>query len=149
MRTVPGRTVLGGIQMNLISLSHSYGQSAFHLVLVTKYRRKVFYGKVSRKLAEILNEIGSTYNITIHALKVLPDHVHIFISIHPTLSLSRAIQLLKGISARILFSEFPQLKSAVWGDHLWSRGKFFRSVGAVTSEAVQHYIEQSQHKHRS
>ena len=70
--------------------------------------------------------------------------VHLFLEMHPTHSLSRTFQLFKGISARKLFWRFPSLKKKLWGGHLWSRGKFFRSVGEVTTEKVEFYIKGTQ-----
>ena len=131
--------------MQIESFSHGSGQLAYHVVLVPKYRRKIFCIQVLQKrLEEIFRSIASRYDMVIHALKVLPDHVHVFLSLHPSMSLSRAIQLLKGISSREFMKDFSFLKKKFRTPCLWSRGKFFRSVGSVTSEAVQYYIEHSQ-----
>ena len=80
----------------------------------------------------------------IHALEVMPDHIHVFLSFKPNVSVSEVFHKLKGISAKRLFDTFPQLRKRYWGGHLWSRGKFFRSVGSTTDRAVKHYIEFSQ-----
>jgi putative transposase len=58
----------------------------------------------------------------------------------PTLSLSKLFQILKGLSSYMLFKELPDLREHLEG-RLWSRGKFFRSIGSVTDEAVKYYIE--------
>jgi putative transposase len=72
------------------------------------------------------------------------DHLHLFVGLRPDQSISRVVQVLKSVSARKLFQQFPHLKRRYWGGHLWSRGKFYCSVGAVNSETVRHYILQSQ-----
>ncbi len=92
----------------------------------------------------IFQEIAVQYGYRILALEIMEDHVHLFLEMHPIHSLSRTFQLFNGISARILFWRFPSLKKKLWGGHLWSKGKFFRSVGDVTSEKVEYYIKESQ-----
>lgn len=130
--------------MKLDSFSHSYGQNAYHIVLVPKYRKSIFLDEIRDRLVEIFHQIADKYDMVIHELKVLADHVHLFVGVNPKFSLSNLFQYLKGISARMLFKEFPELKEELWGGHLWSRGKFFRSVGSVTDDAIQHYIRESQ-----
>jgi len=82
----------------------------------------------------------------VYALQVGSDHVHIFVGLHPDCSVSELIRLLKCNSARRLFEEYPDLKSRLWGGHLWSRGKFYRSIGQVNAETIKRYIEQSKHQ---
>ena len=131
--------------MSLKSFSHAYGESNYHIVLVPKYRRKIFKDiHVARGCRLVFNEIADQYGYTILALEIMEDHVHLFLEMHPTHSLSKTFQLFKGISARKLFWRFPSLKKQLWGGHLWTRGKFFRSVGEVTSDKIEFYITESQ-----
>lgn len=134
--------------MHLVSYSHSYGQSCYYIVLVTKYRKEVLKTKCMRSVLEVVfQDTAKEYDFEIHAVKVLVNHVHLFVSLKPTQTISWMIRLLKGISARRMFQLFPEIKKDLYGGHFWSRGKFFRSVGSVTAEAVEHYIEHSQAKH--
>jgi putative transposase len=136
------------IDMQLASFSHGYGQLAYHIVLVTKYRRKMFGAELlAKRVDTTLREIANRYKMQIHALKVLEDHVHIFINFKPSMSLSAVFQYLKGISSYEIFKDFPWLKAKFRTGHMWSRGKFFRTVGSVTAEAIEHYINESQKKH--
>ncbi len=131
--------------MSLRSFSHAFGESNYHIVLVPKYRRDIFKNiHAARGCKLVFHEIAEQYGYKILALEVMENHVHIFLEIHPTHSLSRTFQLFKGISARMLFMRFPSLKKKLWGGHLWSRGKLFRSVGDVTSERIEFYIKESQ-----
>ena len=131
--------------MSLQSFSHAFGESNYHIVLVPKYRRNIFKNiHVARGCELIFREIAKKYEYNILALEVIEDHIHLFLEIHPTHSLSHTFQLFKGISARKLFWRFPSLKKKLWGGHLWSKGKFFRSVGEVTSERIEFYIKESQ-----
>ncbi len=131
--------------MSLRSFSHAFGESNYHIVLVPKYRRDIFKNiDAARGCKLIFREIAEKYRYKILALEVMEDHIHLFLEIHPTHSLSLTFQLFKGISARMLFLRFPSLKKKLWGGHLWSKGKFFRSVGEVTSERIEFYIKESQ-----
>jgi putative transposase len=75
---------------------------------------------------------------------VNPDHVHLFVGFRPNLSVSHVTQLFKGTSAYRLFREFPWLRKVFQKGHLWSEGKFYRSVGNTTADVVKHYIACSQ-----
>ena len=127
---------------------HSVGQSAYHLVWRPKYNYKVFRHSFPRRvIIEALREVANKWKISIYEMEVMQDHVHLFVEIPPTITVSFALQILKGGSARIFFK-----RCTIWRGyftahgqkcHLWSPGKFFRSVGSVTAEAVENYIKHS------
>lgn len=136
--------------MELNHTKHAVGQSAYHLVWRPKYNVKVFLQEFPRKVAETaIKEVAEKYNIKIIELKVMPDHVHCFVEIPSTISISFALQILKGGSARIIFQKCTKWRAFFSYDgkrkpHLWSPGKFFRSVGNVTAEVVENYVKYSQ-----
>ena len=136
--------------MELVSYSHAKGQNTFHVVIAPKYRHKIFADEEMRLFCQrVFYEICQTYGHTIIELKILADHIHLFISVNPNVSIIRAIAVIKSISARRLFKKFPsRMRLKFWGRKCWSRGKFFRSVGNVTAATVEHYIRESQSKHR-
>jgi len=78
--------------------------------------------------------------MVIHAGSVNRDHVHMLLSIPPQLSVSRAVQYLKGRSSHKLLSEFASLRKRYWGQHLWARGYWVASSGNVTDEVWMEYI---------
>jgi putative transposase len=136
--------------MELNHMNHAVGQSAYHFVWRPKYNVSVFRTEFPRRVAdEAIRQVAKNHKINIIELKVMPDHVHCFAEIPATISVSRALQILKGGSARIFFK-----KCTVWGlffsrdgtkeAHLWSPGKFFRSVGSVKAEVIEEYIRYSQ-----
>ena len=136
--------------MNLNSFSHCYGQLNYHIVLVTKYRRRIFITDYMKSVLEVVfRDIAKNKGYVIQAIRILEEHVHMFLSVKPSQSLPDVFRNLKGISARIMFQLFPEIKQKLWAGHLWSRGKFIRSAGAVTSETIERYIEESQDKHLS
>ena len=130
--------------MQLNNYSHGFGQLTYHVVFVPKYRRPIFNEPFVKKACEMLfRQIAEKYRFVIHELQVMADHVHLFVGISPTDSISRVVQLFKGISARRLFQRFPEL-TRFSRKHIWSAGKFYRSVGNVTADTVRHYIKCSQ-----
>jgi putative transposase len=127
----------------LTSFSHGYGQLMGHIVLIPYRRKKIFKRDDIKFCAEnILKAIARKYKFEIIEMRVLEDHVHLFLSMKPTQDISSVIRCLKGISSKHLREMFPELK--VYGGKLWSAGKFFRSVGSVTAETVEYYIKESQ-----
>ena len=126
----------------LIYRSHSVGQNAFHFVWKPKYASDFLkYESVNKVCAGSLRLIAFKYKCKIYELRVMPDHIHLFVELPPTISVSKALQLFKGISSRILRRRFKFLTKIPM---IWSKGKFFRSVGNVSFETIQHYIAQSQ-----
>ena len=133
--------------MELRSFSHGYGQITYHIVLVPKYRYKIFYNKRVKKDCEsIFHNICTEKGYKIHALEVVDNHVHLFLEFHPSTSLSEVVQYLKGGSSYRLFKLHHELRTRYWGGSLWSSGKFYRSVGNVTADTIKHYIKESQGK---
>jgi len=76
---------------------------------------------------------------------VSKDHVHLFVSIPPQVTISRLLQRLKGKSGYKLMQEFPHLRKRFWGGHLWARGYFCCSSGNVTDDVIVEYIETQGH----
>ena len=130
--------------MELMRLSHGVGQNSFHFVWKPKYAYSILIDEVKTFCEQVLREVADKYDFVIHSLEVMPDHIHVFLSFKPSIAVSKVFQYLKGISARRLFQQFPWLRKRYWGGHLWSKGKFYRSVGSTTDAAVKHYIECSQ-----
>lgn len=122
----------------LSSYGHGYGQSSYHIILVPKYRRRAFAPPdIERCLRTLIECIARKEGLRVHTLEV-----------PPTKSMAQVIQLLKGKTAYHLFRVFPELRAMFWRSRLWSRGKFFRSVGSVTDDVIEHYISDSQGKGR-
>lgn len=111
----------------------------YHLVWCPKYRRPVLEGAIEERLREVLEYVRVEHGWTIHALEVMPDHVHLFIESDPIYSVAEIVNRLKGASSRILRSEFPALRSRL--PTLWSRSYYAGTVGAVSDAVVRRYIE--------
>ena len=100
--------------------SHSIYNLQFHYVACVKYRRKVFVGDIVVRLKEINNSVAKDFGITIIEQETDQDHVHILFSSKPTIQVSKFVNSLKSVSARMLFREFPEIKQKLWGGSFWS-----------------------------
>lgn len=130
--------------------SHSIGQNSYHFIFRTKYNLKFFQRDYMRKNCEkFLREAAQRHKIGVYTIKVLPNHVHLFVELPQTLSVTKAVQLLKGCSSRRFFQMYTIWRDIVKighdGPHLWSRWRFSRSVGTVKAETIEHYISSSKH----
>jgi putative transposase len=110
------------------------------LVWITKYRRAVLSGAVGTRVRELVREICRVNDIEIVKGHVGKDHVHLFVSVPPYLSVSKVMQYLKGKTSHKLLMEFAHLRRQFWGRHLWARGYFAASSGNVTDEVILQYI---------
>ena len=91
-------------------------------------------------LRELIREICKRNEIDIIKGSISKDHVHLFISVPPFLSVSKLVQSIKGKTSYKLLSEFKELGKAFWGRHIWGRGYFAASSGNVTDEVIMEYI---------
>ena len=96
--------------------------------------------KRGTRVRELIREICRAHDVTIIKGHVSKDHVHLFVSVPPQMSVSKLTQLLKGKTSRKLLQEDKQVSKLYWGQHLWARGYFAVSSGTVTDEAIMHYI---------
>ncbi len=129
---------------NYRTTSHSKYDIKVHLVWIPKYRRKVLYGEIAIRIRDLIREICFTNDIQIIEGKVASDHVHIFISYPPHLSISKIVQLLKGKTSYKMLSENKVLMQKFWGNHLWARGYFAVSSGNITDEMIMEYIKEQE-----
>src|SRR5258706_11286878 len=99
--------------------SHSRYDIKVHLVFIPKYRKKVLYGQVGEATRDLIRQICTEQDVEIISGKVAPDHVHLFVSYPPYLSISELAQRIKGKSSYKLLSIFPHLRKTFWGRHFW------------------------------
>ena len=110
-----------------------------HIVFCPKYRRPVLVTPVDIRLKELLAAKTAELDLSIRALEVLPDHVHLFIDFDPRWCVAEIVNRLKGTTSRQLREEFPVLKSRL--PTLWSRSYFAATTGRVSAHTIQQYIE--------
>src|SRR3989344_932861 len=126
---------------------HGVGWSTWHFEWITKYRYKLFSDTKLQKLCEIfLCEAAKRHRFEIEELEVAPDHVHVIAKLRLNLSPAKAVQIMKGYSARMLFMvEEKHLKAFYWRGiekrSLWGDGKFIASVGHITLDKAKDYVK--------
>ena len=129
--------------------NHSVFSLNYHLVMVTKYRRKVITDQISDRLKEIFTYIQPDYNITLKEWNHDKDHVHILFSAHPKSEITKFLNAYKSASSRLIKKEHPEIRSQLWKDAFWSQSFCLISVGGVTLDVVKAYIEtQGEKEHK-
>jgi len=122
--------------------SHVIYECKHHLCWLQKYRCPVLTGKVVLRVRELIRQITAANEVEIISGAVSSDHIHIYVSIPPSLSVSKLVQFLKGATSRKLQLEFEELRKRYWGQHIWARGYFVATAGNVTDEMIREYIRQ-------
>ncbi|MDO8553195.1 MAG: IS200/IS605 family transposase [Candidatus Micrarchaeota archaeon] len=132
--------------VKFISVNHTKGLNQHHVEWCPKYRYNCLGREdIRREMESILKEIAKEKGIIIHSIAVEADHVHLFVSIPFSMSVSKAKQYLKGISSYKIFRLHPNFRLRYPKGHFWSIGTFCRSVSNVTSGAIKNYIENHEH----
>ena len=121
--------------------SHTVYDIKYHFVWITKYRKKILKGELANRVREIIREVCKCNEVEIIKGHVSVDHVHLFVSVPPHLSVSKLMQYIKGKSSRKIMSEFKTVSKMYWGRHFWARGYFVVSSGTITDEMIIDYIE--------
>jgi putative transposase len=119
--------------------SHCIYDLKYHIVWITKYRKPVLSREIGMRVRDLVRMICASLDVEIVKGNVSRDHVHLLVSAAPTLSVSRLVQRMKGLTSRKLLMENRGLNKAFWGRHLWARGYFVVSTGNVTEEMIGHY----------
>ena len=121
--------------------SHSTYDCKYHVVWITKYRKKVLSGIVAERVRDLIRQICKEHEVEILKGHISTDHIHLFISVPPHLAISKLVQYLKGKSSYKLMQENKAIQKMFWGKHLWGRGYFVATSGNITDEVIMDYIE--------
>ncbi len=123
----------------------------YHMVIVLKYRKKLLVKKeYIQFLCITINEISKRYEFEIEELGSDGDHVHILLSSPPRYSPSKIMQIIKSITARMIFKKFPEIKEKLWGAEFWSDGGFVGTVGQTLGlENMIKYIKRQGDKDKN
>ena len=115
----------------------------YHVVWCPKYRRKVLVDPVEGRLKELIVQICQEQEAEVEELEVMPDHVHLLVSVDPQFGIHRLMKLIKGRTSRLLRQEFPVLKRKL--PSLWTNSYFVATTGGAPLSMVKQYIEQQKH----
>ena len=127
--------------MKLDTNNHSVFLLNYHLVLVTKYRRKVINEAISDRLKEIFEKICKIYNMKVIEWNHNVDHIHILFKGHPKSEISKFINSYKSASSRLIKKEYPEIKEKLWKEYFWSRSFCLLTTGGAPIEVIRKYIE--------
>ena len=126
-----------------IHYSHSIGNNVHHLEWCTKYRYRMLRSAFMREeLRQILHIAANRCHIKIIESGIMPGRVHLVAQLHPAMSQSEAIRLLKGASSCEMFRRFPNFRLRYPQGHLWARGNFKDSVGRNTRDSIERYVRE-------
>lgn len=116
----------------------------YHIIWCPKYRRKVLVDDIASDLKGLLLEKADEIGIQIESMEVLPDHLHLFVKSPPTLAPHHIVQQLKGYTSRILRTKYKSLRSRL--PTLWTRSYYCESIGHISEDTIQRYIEDQKNK---
>ena len=130
------------MRYKLDKASHAVFSLQYHLVPVIKHRRKALVEEAIReKLKNIVLALAGKLGIEIIAQEPAEDHLHVLFKAKPTTDLVKTVNTLKGVTARLMRQEYPQLKEYLWGDSFWSDSYFLASTGQVSLDVLKQYVE--------
>lgn len=127
--------------VELESNNHSVFLMHYHLILVTKYRRKVFDDTISNRAREIFEYIAPRYGITVEEWNHDGDHIHVLFRAQPKSELSKFINTYKSASSRLLKKEYPTIRRQLWREYFWSRSFCLLTTGDAPLDVIRRYIE--------
>ena len=127
--------------VNLDSNAHSVFLLHYHIVLVVKYRRKVFDDLVSERAKEIFEYIAPNYKITLLEWHHDIDHVHALFKAHPKTEISKFLNAYKSASSRLVKKEFPEIRKKLWRECFWSQSFCLITAGGAPLSVLKRYIE--------
>ena len=133
--------------MDDLSLAHSRYNCTYHIVFIPKYRRKMMFGTLCKKVGEILGKVCGMEDVTIIKAATLPDRVHMYVSILSKVSVSKVIDRIKGKSALMIFDRHPEYREK-YNRHFWARGYYCETVGNVNEETIKRYIGEQYERDR-
>ena len=128
--------------------SHKVGKNFWHIEFATKYRYKMFRKFKQKNLVEAaIRKVAIRHKIKVHSLSVMPEHVHMLVSLPHNITDSKALMLLKGGSAHTFFKNHAKSRLRLPRGHLWSAGGCAITVGYNEYSTVENYIQNQEHHH--
>jgi len=127
--------------MKLDDNNHSVFKLYYHLIMSTKYRRKVIDDEISDFLQMKVSSIGKNYHITLEEFNHDEDHIHVLFRANPNSELSKFINAYKSATSRLVKKDFPKVKEKLWKEMFWTRSYCLLTSGGVTIDIVRQYIE--------
>lgn len=127
--------------MKLDNNNHSVFAMYYHLILVVKYRRKVFDDSISDYARRVFEKIAPSYNISLLEWNHDVDHIHIMFKAQPNSELSKFINAYKSASSRLIKRDYPEIREKLWKEYFWSQSFCLLTTGGAPIEVIRKYIE--------
>ena len=127
-----------------VNSSTSIYNLGYHIIWCPKYRRRILIDNIENRLREIILSKCEELDCQVKELNIMPDHVHLFVKTKPTIAPHFLIQQIKGLSSRILRTEFKELKSKL--PNMWTRSYYIESVGHISENTIKKYIQEQKNK---
>ena len=128
---------------NYRSLNHTKWECKYHVVFIPKYRKKRIYGGIRRSLGRVFRKLAEQRESQVEEGHLMPDHVHMMLSIPPKYSVAQVVGYIKGKSAIHIAREFAGRKRNFVGQHFWARGYFVSTVGRDET-VIRDYIRRQE-----
>ena len=129
------------------SLNHTRWECKYHIVFIPKYRKKVLFGRIRKEIGEVFHRLARQKECLIEEGHLMPDHVHMMISIPPKYAVSQVIGFIKGKSAIHVARMYAGRKRNYVGQHFWARGYFASTVGR-DEQVIRAYIRHQEAEDR-
>jgi putative transposase len=128
-------------------LNHTRWECKYHIVFIPKYRRKAIYGQIRKELGEVFHRLAGQRECVIEEGHLMPDHVHMMISIPPKYAVSQVVGFIKGKSAIHIARTYAGRRRNYVGQHFWARGYFASTVGR-DEQVIREYIRHQEAEDR-
>ena len=129
------------------SLNHTRWECKYHIVFIPKYRKKAMFGQIRKELGEVFHRLARQRECLIEEGPLMPDHVHMMISIPPKYAVAQVIGYIKGKSAIHIARHYTGRARNYVGQHFWARGYFASTVGR-DEEVIRTYIRHQEQEDR-
>jgi len=129
------------------SLNHTRWECKYHIVFIPKYRKKVLFGQIRKEMGEVLHRLARQKESLIEEGHLMPDHVHMMISIPPKYAVSQVVGFIKGKSAIHIARMYAGRKRKFVGQNFWARGYFVSTVGR-DEQVIREYIRHQEEEDR-
>ena len=129
------------------SLNHTRWECKYHIVFIPKYRKKAIFGQIRKELGEVFHRLARQRECLIGEGHLMPDHVHMMISIPPKYAVAQVIGYIKGKSAIHIARQYNGRARNYVGQHFWARGYFASTVGR-DEEVIRTYIRHQEQENR-
>ena len=120
---------------------HSVYDLNYHLVLVTKYRRKVITDTIRSSLQSDFSRIGEKYGIDVVEFNHDKDHIHVLFQAKPTTNISAFLNAYKSASSRLVKKNFPEIKEKLWKEFFWNKSYYIATTGEASLDTIAKYVQ--------